>query len=216
MQTRSAILLFLLLVLLGLMCWSCIEPYDRQVWWTEMAMVFVLLAVFGGLYRRLRLSLISWFFIFLWCYLQVVGAHYTFELVPFDSVTRYLGFERNHYDRVAHFVVGLNAVGVAELLWRYGLAPGLRTAAVYSIVVVMAVANFWELVEWLYAEIDGGSAGLAFLGSQGDVWDAQKDMLMDTLGALVGAVIFLLAMRREAGAKPGEPAARDIGRPCPM
>lgn len=210
MQTRSAILLFLLLVLLGLMCWSGIEPYDRQVWWTEMAMVFVLLGVFGGLYRRLRLSLVSWFFIFLWCYLQVVGAHYTFELVPFDSVTRCLGFERNHYDRVAHFVVGLNAVGVAELLWRYRLAPGLRTAAVYSIVVVMAVANFWELVEWLYAEIDGGSAGLAFLGSQGDVWDAQKDMLMDTLGALVGAVIFLPAMRHEADAKPGEPAARGI------
>lgn len=56
----------------------------------------------------------------------------------------------------------------------------------------MAVANFWELVEWKYAEIDGGSAGLAFLGSQGDVWDAQKDMLMDTLGSIVGAVMFLV------------------------
>lgn len=195
MQARSVIILLMLVVLLGLGVWSYIEPYDVQVWWTEMAMVFVLLGVFGGLYRRMKLSTVSYFFIFLWCYLQVVGAHYTFELVPFEGVSRFFGFERNHYDRVAHFVVGLNAVGIAELLWRYGLAAGKRVAAVFSIVTIMAVANFWELVEWLYAEIDGGSAGLAFLGSQGDVWDAQKDMLMDTLGALLGAGIFLLAMR---------------------
>ncbi len=195
MHTRTLTLLLMLAALLGLMVWSFIAPYDRQVWWTEMSMVFLLLAVFGGFYSRLKLSTVSYFFIFLWCYLQVVGAHYTFELVPFDSVSRLFGFERNHYDRVAHFVVGLNAVGIAELLWRYGLAVGKRSAAVYSIVIIMAVANFWELVEWLYAEIDGGSAGLAFLGSQGDVWDAQKDMLMDTLGALLGAGIFLTAFR---------------------
>ncbi|MBR3925696.1 MAG: DUF2238 domain-containing protein [Akkermansia sp.] len=195
MSTRAITLMLMLAALLGLMVWSFINPHDMQVWWTEMAMVFVLLAVFGGLYRKLKLSLVSYFFIFLWCYMQVIGAHYTFELVPFDGVCSFLGFDRNHYDRVAHFVVGLNAVGVAELLWRYKQANGLRSAAVYSIVIIMAVANFWELVEWLYAEIDGGSAGLAFLGSQGDVWDAQKDMLMDTLGAILGAGIFLLAMR---------------------
>ena len=185
-----------LLILLGLSVWSAINPYDRQVWWTEMSTVFVLLAVFGCLYRRLQLSVGSYFFIFLWCWLQVIGAHYTFELVPFEGVGNIFGFERNHYDRLAHFVVGLNAVGIAELLWRYRGAPSARTASIYSVVIIMAVANFWELVEWIYAEIDGGSAGLAFLGSQGDVWDAQKDMLMDTLGALLGAGIFLCARSR--------------------
>ena len=54
----------------------------------------------------------------------------------------------------------------------------------------MALANAWELIEWIYAEIDGGSAGLAFLGSQGDIWDAQKDMLMDTLGAICASILF--------------------------
>ena len=191
MSTRSVSMLLFLFILLGLIGWSAVTPYDEQVWWTEMSTVFVLMGVFGALYRRLQLSVFSYFFIFLWCWLQVVGAHYTFELVPFDGVCEFFGFERNHYDRLAHFVVGLNAVGIAELLWRYRGAPSARTAAIYSIVIIMAVANFWELVEWIYAEIDGGSAGLAFLGSQGDVWDAQKDMLMDTLGAIVGATMFL-------------------------
>ena len=192
MQTARHITISLFLaVLLGLIVWSAINPYDVQVWWTEMSTVFVLFAVFASLYKRLKLSVGSYFFIFLWCWLQVIGAHYTFELVPFESVGDFFGFERNHYDRLAHFVVGLNAVGIAELLWRYKGAPSARSAAIYSVVIIMAVANFWELVEWLYAEIDGGSAGLAFLGSQGDVWDAQKDMLMDTLGAILGATIFL-------------------------
>lgn len=191
MKARTVIMAVLSLILLGLICWSAVEPYDAQVWWTEMSTVFVLMLVFGSMYRRLRLSVFAYFFVFLWCGLQVVGAHYTFELVPFEAVGEVFGFERNHYDRLAHFVVGLNAVGIAELLWRYRGASSVRAAAMYSIVIIMAVANFWELVEWIYAEIDGGSAGLAFLGSQGDVWDAQKDMLMDTLGALAGAAMFI-------------------------
>ena len=76
MHTRTLTLLLMLAALLGLMVWSFIAPYDRQVWWTEMSMVFLLLAVFGGFYSRLKLSTVSYFFIFLWCYLQVVGAHY--------------------------------------------------------------------------------------------------------------------------------------------
>ncbi len=197
-MNRHIINAVFLLILVFLSVWSAINPYDTQVWWTEMSMVFVLAAVFGSLYKWLKLSVGSYFFIFLWCWMQVIGAHYTFELVPFDGVCDFFGFERNHYDRIAHFVVGLNAVGIAELLWRYKGAPSARTAAVYSVVIIMAVANFWELVEWIYAEIDGGSAGLAFLGSQGDIWDAQKDMLMDTLGAILGAIIFLTAIPRKS------------------
>ena len=63
-------------------------------------------------------------------------------------------------------------------------------AIFFGIIFIMAMANAWELVEWIYAEVDGGSAGQAFLGSQGDIWDAQKDMLMDTLGACLGSLLF--------------------------
>ena len=115
-------------------------------------------------FRKFRFSNTAYGILAFWCYMQVVGAHYTFELVPFDFVTNLFGFERNHYDRVAHFVVGMGGIAIAELLW--------------------------ELVEWIYAEIDGGSAGQAFLGSQGDEWDAHKDMVQDTLGGILAAIIF--------------------------
>lgn len=177
-----------LLVLLSL--WSYTHAYDGQVWWTEMAAVLVLLPLFWVLQRRRTFSPLATSMLFLWFFLQVVGACYTFERVPLESLFHALGCERNHYDRIAHFVVGLNAVGVAELLWRQRCVVSARVAAVASVICIMALANFWELVEWLYAEWDGGSAGAAFLGSQGDIWDAQKDMLMDTLGAVVGAVLY--------------------------
>ena len=74
----------------------------------------------------------------------------------------------------------------------------VKYAALGGIIFIMALANLWELIEWLYAEIDGGNVGLAFLGSQGDIWDAQKDMLMDTLGAILGSIIFYFKFRKDS------------------
>ncbi len=177
---------------------SYIHCYSPQVWWTEMSIVFFLVALFGLTYRRFAFSTLSYSLLVFWCILQIIGACFTFERVPFDWVAQLFGFERNHYDRIAHFVVGLNAVLIAEWAWRRAWVASKGLAAMFGIITIMAVANAWELVEWLYAEIDGGDAGAAFLGSQGDIWDAQKDMLMDTLGALLGSVLFCLGVRRPA------------------
>ena len=68
-------------------------------------------------------------------------------------------------------------------------------AAFFAVMTVVAMAGLWELVEWQYAVIEGGDAGAAFLGSQGDAWDAQKDILCDTLGALCAATLFLFRER---------------------
>lgn len=87
---------------------------------------------------------------------------------------------------------GGNAVGIAEILWQKRLVVTRTVAAAAAVVAIMAPAILREPVEWLYAEWDGGTAGAAFLGSQGDVWDAQKDMLMDTPGALLWSVLFLI------------------------
>ncbi len=182
--------LLLLLVFTGLTCWSAINPHDTQVWWTEMSIALLLVGVLAGTYRKFRLSDTAYCILGIWCYIQVIGAHYTFELVPFDYITNLFGFKRNHYDRVAHFVVGMGGIAIAELLWRCKLVNGVRTAAAFSVIFILAIAGFWELVEWIYAEIDGGDAGQAFLGSQGDEWDAHKDMVQDTLGGIVAAIIF--------------------------
>ena len=189
---RNIFPLVLLGILIGLTVISRINAYDVQVWWTEFSSMAVLVALLAGTYKVFRFSNLSYVILFLWCVLQLIGAHYTFERVPFDFVTNALGFERNHYDRLAHFMVGCGAIAICELVYRKKWVSGKGMAAFFGIIFIMALANFWELVEWIYAEIDGGSAGLAFLGSQGDMWDAQKDMLMDTLGALLGSGLFYL------------------------
>ena len=182
--------LFLIAILCVLSVISYAYAYDRQVWWTEMSSVFFLLALFGGTYKKFRFSNIAYFILFIWMVMQVVGAQYTFERVPFDFITNLFGFERNHYDRMAHFTVGCSAFLISEFVYRKRFVSGKSMAVIFGILFIMALANFWELVEWIYAEVDGGSAGQAFLGSQGDIWDAQKDMLMDTLGAMLGCLLF--------------------------
>lgn len=175
--------------------WSYTDAHDEQVWWTEMSCAVIPALILAATHRYTQLSALAYGVFAVWCILQIIGAHYTFELVPIDSVSRALGFERNHYDRLAHFIVGINSVGVAELFRRKGWVTGPLVAAGVGILAIMAMANAWELVEWIYAEVDGGSAGAAFLGSQGDPWDAQKDMLMDSLGAVLGALLFLVHER---------------------
>lgn len=194
MKDRLPLLLLIIFIVLSI--WSGIHPHDIQVWWTEMSIALLLVGTLMLTYRRFRFSNTAYVILAIWCYIQVVGAHYTFELVPFDFITNLFGFERNHYDRVAHFVVGMGGIAIAEILWRKRLVNTIATAAVFSVVFIMAIAGFWELVEWIYAEIDGGDAGQAFLGSQGDVWDAHKDMVQDTLGSILAAIIFYCQNRK--------------------
>lgn len=194
MKKKTPHILLALLLILSL--WSFTDAHDTQVWWTEMASVFLLLGTLIYTYRYLTFSNTAYICMSIWCALQIIGAHYTFEYVPFDSVTQFFGFERNHYDRVAHFAVGLAGIAIAEVLQKQKLVNSISSAACFSVVFMLAIAGLWEITEWLYAEIDGGEAGLAFLGSQGDAWDAQKDMLLDTLGATCGALLFYFQNRK--------------------
>lgn len=182
------------LLLLGILCVlsvvSYIYSYDTQVWWTEFTSVAFLLLLLGLSYKKFKFSNMAYFILFLWAVLQLIGAQYTFERVPFDFVSDLFGFERNHYDRLAHFTIGCSSFLVSEFVYRKKFVCGKLMAICFGVIAIMALANAWELIEWIYAEIDGGSAGLAFLGSQGDIWDAQKDMLMDALGALLGGLLF--------------------------
>ena len=105
-------------VLVAIFVWSGINPHDWGVWKVEMSSV---LAVFFALiltWGKFKFSNAAYFIVSLWLAMHAVGAHYTFKLVPFGLVSDTFGFERNHYDRVAHFVVGLNAFGVAEFFLR--------------------------------------------------------------------------------------------------
>ncbi|WP_411358646.1 DUF2238 domain-containing protein [Pseudidiomarina salilacus] len=183
---------FLAIVISATMVWSYIDPADSTVWWAEMIPI---MAIFAGLlatYRAFRFSNTAYALMSVLLIMHTIGAHYTFANVPFDWVTNTFDFERNHYDRIAHFSVGFYAYAAAELLVRKQWARPV-TAMLFGLFFIMAVAAAYEIIEWQFAVIEGGDAGLEFLGSQGDIWDAQKDMLADTLGAIVALVLFALS-----------------------
>ena len=179
---------------------SGIAPASRAVWLTEMFWAWGLVAILLVTFRKFRFSGVAYACFFVWCILQIIGAHWTFEHVPMQWLTEPLRLARNPYDRIAHFVVGWFALPLAELYWRKGWARSVAASAFFAVMTTVAMAGIWEIVEWLYAAIDGGEAGAAFLGSQGDEWDAQKDILCDTLGALCSALLFLLLNRNSRSA----------------
>ncbi len=177
-----------------LIIWSGIQPADRTVWYAEIIPVSAVFVALIATHRLFRFSDLAYVFMSFWLIMHTVGAHYTFADVPFDWANRLLapllGEGRNHFDRVGHYIIGFYAYPMAEWLLRRKLC-GFKLALFFSLFFIMSVAAAYEIIEWQYAVIDGGEAGLEVLGSQGDIWDAQKDMLADTLGALTSLCIFL-------------------------
>lgn len=171
-----------------------IAPVSREVWWAENIPVMAVFGFFVLAGRRFRFSNLGYALMAVWLFLHTIGGHYTFANVPFGFVTDLFGFSRNHFDRMAHFTVGFYAFALAEYLWRRRLAHPV-VIAFFSVTVIMAVACAYEIIEWWYAVAEGGEAGVEFLGSQGDVWDAQKDMLADTLGAVFALAVFAVRER---------------------
>jgi len=168
-----------------------VSPYSRDVWFAEnLPMVMIVLAL-AATYKRFAFSNTSYLMMSALVFLHTVGGHYTFERVPFGYVSDIFGFTRNHYDRIAHFSVGFYAYPIAEFIFRKGYTRSKGLLAFTGITAIFTVAAVYEIIEWWYAASADPAAGIAFLGSQGDVWDAQKDMLADGLGSICAAVFFL-------------------------
>lgn len=184
----------LALGLAALTVWSFINPADRAVWIAEAVPVLAVFLLLTATYPRFRFSNLAYVLMSFWLYLHMIGAHYTFADVPFDWGNRILspllGENRNHFDRFGHYVIGFYSYPMAEWLMRKNKCS-MAIAFFFSLFFVMSVAGAYEVIEWQYAVIEGGDAGLEVLGSQGDIWDAQKDILADTLGALTALVLYL-------------------------
>ena len=171
-----------------------IDPHDRGDWVLENVLVVVAAVLLFFSYKRVLLSRISYTLIFIFLGLHAIGAHWTYSLVPYDeafhattgySFDEWMGWQRNHYDRIVHLAYGLLlAYPIRELFLRVAEVKGFW-GYFLPVVLTMAASMFYELVEWGAAEVFGGELGIAFVGAQGDVWDAQKDMSLATLGALI-------------------------------
>lgn len=183
----------LLGIYLALFFALAIAPIDRMTWLVENITVWILIAgilIFRA--RKICFSKTAYSMMFVLIYLHTIGGHYTFALVPFDWVTDFFGFSRNHFDRMAHFSVGFYAFAIAECLHRRQLVANRFLLCSYPIFTIASVAALYEIIEWIYAVLANPEAGIAYLGSQGDIWDAQKDMLADTLGALFAVCLYCI------------------------
>jgi putative membrane protein len=194
---NSSKFLYSLLGLYGVLFTSlAFNPFDRPTWFAENLTVWIILAVIMILYaKRVRFSNTAYGFMFVLIYLHTIGGHYTFALVPFEYVTNFFGFARNHFDRMAHFSVGFYAFALAEWLYSRKLAGNKFLLFTYPVFFVATIAMGYEVIEWIYAANAPGEAGAAYLGSQGDIWDAQKDMLADTLGAIFAMTVFFIVRK---------------------
>ena len=182
-----------------------ISPYDRADWAMEHALVLVFVLVMAWSYRSFPLSRVSYTLIFIFISLHEVGAHYTYSEVPYDrffvdylgfSLNDAMGWERNHFDRLVHFLYGLLlAYPIREFYCRIADAKGFW-AYFFPLELTMASSMMFELFEWGAAELFGGDLGVAYLGTQGDIWDAHKDMALASLGALLAMLITLFINMR--------------------
>lgn len=166
-----------------------IAPSYRADWLLENAptLVGVPLAVAG--YRRFRFSDRAYVQATLFLVLHSIGAHYTYSHVPLgDWMRDAFGLARNHYDRVVHFSFGLLMLRpVREVGFRPGREPGRVALFYFSVAGVALWSLLYEVTEWVVAAVVDPAAGTAYLGTQGDQWDAEKDMALAFLGAVIAA-----------------------------
>jgi putative membrane protein len=175
-----------------------ISPYARNVWWAENLTIMPIVIILAIMYwRGIRFSTLSYVLMSFLIFIHTVGGHYTFARVPFSGITDFFGWERNNYDRFGHFSVGLYAFPIVEWIRAKGYITRTWIAYLFALFAIMALAAGYELFEWLYAILSDPEAGLAVLGSQGDIWDAQKDILADTCGALFAILLYLILRRNK-------------------
>lgn len=170
---------------------SGIAPHDRFTWWLETWWVLVGLALVAFLWRRgARFTTSLKIALFLHATVLIYGGWYTYELVPLGEWMKGIfGFTRNHYDRIGHLAQGLfPAILAREVLYRNRVTPSRWWRELFVFSLCMAFTGIFEIIEYL-TSVAFGAASDAFLGSQGDIWDAQNDMICCGIGTLAG--IFL-------------------------
>jgi putative membrane protein len=196
----------ILLILLTLVCLATLwaPPAGRTSWLLEVTPGLLMVLWLGVAYCRMPLSHWVYAGVFVHVLILIYGGCYTYALTPLGNWAKEaFHLSRNHYDRIGHVALGVFPVFVTrEVLLRK--TPLVRGAwlAFLSVCVVFAFAAFWELLEWWTTLIVASDTGTAFLGSQGDVWDAQWDMFLALLGATFALLLFSRAHDRSMSRVP--------------
>lgn len=182
----------LLLIVLIIFVWSVIKPVSYLDWLAEVSPAVVAIIIVVAIYNKFRLTTLSYFIIAILSILTFIGGHYTYSEVPlFNWMKEEFDLQRNNYDRFGHFIKGLMAIVIREVLLRKTpLTKGAWLTGI-TISIMLSLAALYEIIEWLSTKISkGGKGAKDFLGMQGDRWDAQWDMFLALIGTLIALLLF--------------------------
>lgn len=182
--------------------WLAIAPYYRSDWLLENILVFAAVPVLGGLWYQGGVSRLAWLSIFLFLIFHEIGAHYTYSEVPYDqwwrtllgfSLDQQFGFERNQYDRWVHFLYGLLLFPLMKDIVKRHQPYESVLWHLLPVMLILSHSAFYEIIEWLSVVFFPKELGESYLGAQGDIWDAQKDMTLALLGAFIASALSVIA-----------------------
>jgi putative membrane protein len=187
-MNKYTLLAFLFLAGLGL---SAINPHDYFTWILEVFPAIIGFFVLLLTFKKFRFTYLTYVMILLHCYVLFVGGHYTYAQVPlFNWVRDVFHQSRNNYDKVGHFMQGFVPAMIARELFIRLKVIQKKTWMPFLVVTVCGFISLcYELLEW-FVSITSGSSGDSFLGTQGDVWDTQSDMLFAVIGATCMVLLF--------------------------
>jgi putative membrane protein len=171
---------------------SAINPHDYFTWILEVFPAIIGFLVLVFTFNRFRFTTLTYIMILLHCYVLFIGGHYTYAQVPlFNWIRDVFHQSRNNYDKLGHFIQGfVPAIITRELFIRQNVIQKKSWIPVLTVTVCMSISMLYEFLEW-FVSITSGQSGDSFLGTQGDIWDTQSDMLFATIGAI--AMVTLLS-----------------------
>ncbi|MBD3609716.1 MAG: DUF2238 domain-containing protein [Gammaproteobacteria bacterium] len=170
--------------------WMAIEPKYRHDWMLENMLVIIYAIILVLTYPRFKFSNRSYFMFTIFMTLHLIGAHYTYAETPLGYwLQDWFGWQRNHFDRIVHFLFGLL---IAYPIWELATrAAHIKASWSYFTVtlLILAMGSVFEIIEMWAALIVSPELGDAYLGTQGDIWDAQQDMFLATVGGAIAMVV---------------------------
>lgn len=183
--------MFLLVAFAIVLAWSVWQPHDLFTWFLETFPAFIGLALILAFRQRFPLTPLLLTLLLIHAVILMVGGHYTYAMVPLGfRMQEWFGLPRNDYDRIGHFAQGfIPAIVAREILVRRRVVNGRGWLYALIVCICLAISAAYELLEF-GVSVATGSKGDAFLGTQGDVWDTQKDMLTALVGAMIAPPLF--------------------------
>lgn len=192
MLSRKAYLRTLIVVYAAWWLALAFNPFDRSDWVLENVLVLLTVGFLTWTRNSFPLSRVSYTCIFVFLMLHTLGSHYTYAQVPYQEWFPIFAGGRNQFDRLVHFLYGLlMAYPIREMFLRIADVRGFW-GYFLPLDLTMSTSMLYELIEWVAAEVVGGDLGQAYLGTQGDIWDAHKDMAWASLGALIAMTVTAL------------------------